>query len=231
MCALLVQSWVYLSICRRRWPQWNVLRAHASFPGRGPCLSSRACLFASWCTVLGGPCQRAGCLLRARGFLPQAGAGGLGCRWGWGRTFTERSLPRQHLWTLRPALNWGLFKCGLGELLPLLVIICFRGIPPYQILRLQSPCSVDLPIPGVAWQVLGRGRAIGGRESRCCQVRVLAVAGDFAARTLNASGGSSRTSELNSPYPPNTERARPFLSLCRGSQGRLPCSVEGSGSN
>lgn len=128
-------------------------------------------------------------------------------RWGWGGTFTERSLPRQHLWTVRAALNWGLFKCGLGELLPLLVIFCFRGVPPYQILRLQSPSLIKLllcrTIPGVAWQVLGRGRGIGGRGSRCCQVKVLAVAGDFAARTLSASGGSSRTSELNSFYPPN----------------------------
>lgn len=85
-------------------------------------------------------------------------------RWGWGGAFTERSLPRQHLWTVRPALNWGLFKCGLGELLPLLVIFCFRGVPPYQILRLQSPSLIKplvyRPIPGVARQVLGRGREV-----------------------------------------------------------------------
>lgn len=41
-------------------------------------------------------------------------------RWGWGRAFTCRSLPRQHLWTVRQSLGWGLFKCGLGKLLPLL---------------------------------------------------------------------------------------------------------------
>lgn len=53
---------------------------HASSPGHRPCLSSRTCLFASWCTMLDGPCQGAGCLLRSRGLLPQAGAGGLECR-------------------------------------------------------------------------------------------------------------------------------------------------------
>lgn len=29
-------------------------------------------------------------------------------RWGWGGAFTSRSLPRQHLWTVRCAPNWGL---------------------------------------------------------------------------------------------------------------------------
>lgn len=40
----------------------------------------KICLFASWCPRLGGPCQGARCLLRSRGLLPQAGAGGLECR-------------------------------------------------------------------------------------------------------------------------------------------------------
>lgn len=49
-----------------------------------------------------------------------------------------------------------------------LVVLCFRGVPPYQILGLQGPSLmkplVRRSIPGVAQQVLGRRRGIGGNQ-------------------------------------------------------------------
>lgn len=62
-------------------------------------------------------------------------------RWGRGGAFTSRSLPRQHLWTGSLALNWGLEKCGLGKLPPP-QLNPFQSVPPYQILRLQSPSLI-----------------------------------------------------------------------------------------